>query len=203
MARQSFLFSDHSYAQFLEDLKRQIRSAQLKAALAVNQELVLLYWQIGQEILRKQEAEGWGTRVIERLAKDLRREFPDMRGFSARNLKYMRAFALAYPEEAIVQEGLAQNYSGKMSFYVTAVNRLLRTERDEPTIGIILCKSKNQTIVEFALQGNQQPIGVATYQLQSQLPQELQGQLPTIEQLEMEMAEALATIESPAVRALE
>lgn len=69
---------------------------------------MLLYWQIGHDILARQAEQGWGAKVIERLAEDLRLAFPDMKGFSPRNLKYMRAFALAWPDEAIVQEALAQ-----------------------------------------------------------------------------------------------
>ncbi|HWE38502.1 MAG TPA: PDDEXK nuclease domain-containing protein [Isosphaeraceae bacterium] len=96
------------YAALLGELKERIRSARLRAALAVNRELVLLYWQIGREILARQGAEGWGTKVIDRLAADLRLEFPDMTGLSARNLKYMRAFGAAWPDEAIVQQAAAQ-----------------------------------------------------------------------------------------------
>ena len=80
----------------LQDLKKQIRNAQIKAALSVNRELVLLYWQLGKQILLKQQQEGWGAKVIERLSKDLRGEFPQMNGLSDRNLKYMRSFAEAW-----------------------------------------------------------------------------------------------------------
>jgi predicted nuclease of restriction endonuclease-like (RecB) superfamily len=97
-----------SYEALLSDLKNRIHSARSRSALAVNRELVLLYWQIGREILARQEAEKWGAKVIERLAADLRREFPDMKEFSPRNLKYMRAFAEAWPEEAIVRQLAAQ-----------------------------------------------------------------------------------------------
>src|SRR5260370_21849140 len=97
-----------SYAQFLADLKNRIQAAQLRASIAVNRELVLLYWQIGRDILDRQERESWGAKVIDRLAADLKRAFPDMRGFSPRNLKYMRAFAEAWPDEAFVQAVLAQ-----------------------------------------------------------------------------------------------
>lgn len=342
MSEQTSLFSDANYAAFLNGLKQRIRSAQVKAALAVNQELILLYWQIGRDILTRQQSEGWGAKVIERLAKDLKREFPDMRGFSPRNLKYMRAFAEAYLDEAIVQEVLAQipwyhniallekvkapearlwyaqktivhgwsrnvlviqiesdlylrqggattnfdrtlpkpqsdlahqlikdpyhfdfltisddaherelerglvthirdfllelglgfaflgsqypievdekeyrldllfyhihlrcfvvielkvgefipEYAGELNFYVAAVNNLLAQSSDNPTIGIILCKTKSKTTVEYALQGYTQPIGVSTYQLQSQLPEGLKDNLPTVEQLEMELSEA-------------
>ena len=97
-----------AYGTLLADLKRRVRSAQVRAALAVNRELVLLYWHIGREILRSQQAEGWGTKVIERLAKDLRREFPDMSGLSRTNLLYMRAFAETYSKDAFVQQAAGQ-----------------------------------------------------------------------------------------------
>ena len=96
------------YEQFLGELKARIQSAQLRAVLAVNRELVLLYWQIGQDILARQDELGWGAKVVDRLAADLRRAFPEMSGFSPRNLKYMRAFAEAWPDEPIVQQLVAQ-----------------------------------------------------------------------------------------------
>lgn len=85
-------------------------------------------------------------------------------------------------------------HSGQMSFYVAAVDNLLRRDRDEPTVGIILCKSKDKTIVEYALQGSHQPIGVSAYQLQSQLPPDFKDNLPTIEQLEMELSTAISIV---------
>jgi predicted nuclease of restriction endonuclease-like (RecB) superfamily len=96
------------YSDWLSELKTKIHSAQQRATLAVNQELVLLYWQIGQEILTRQAELGWGAKVVERLAHDLRTAFPDMKGFSPRNLKYMRAFAEAWPDLEFVQALLAQ-----------------------------------------------------------------------------------------------
>ena len=99
---------DENYFALLDDLKIRIRTAQVKAALAVNQELLLLYWQIGQKILSQQQEQGWGARVIARLAKDLKQAFPDVKGFSARNLGYMKSLADAWPDEAILQEVLAK-----------------------------------------------------------------------------------------------
>lgn len=96
------------YTDMLLSLKERIRAAQLRASLSVNRELVLLYWQIGREILKRQSALQWGAKVIDRLSADLRREFPDVQGFSPRNLKYMRAFAEAYSDGQFVQEVLAQ-----------------------------------------------------------------------------------------------
>lgn len=97
-----------TYASLLATIKERIQAAQVRAAAAVNQELVLLYWGIGKEILARQQEEGWGTKVIDQLAFDLRRSFPEMKGLSPRNLKYMRAFAEALPDEQFVQQPIAQ-----------------------------------------------------------------------------------------------
>jgi predicted nuclease of restriction endonuclease-like (RecB) superfamily len=347
MSEQSSPFLDRNYIEFFDRLKQRIRAAQIKAALAVNRELLLLYWQIGCDILQRQQDEGWGSKVIQRLSNDLKREFPSMKGFSRSNLMYMRGFAEAYPDEQIVQEVLGQitwyhniallektknpderlwyaketvangwsrnvlilqiesglytrqgsaitnfdrtlpppqsdlaqqiikdpynfdfltisdsaqereienalvdhirnfllelglgfaflgsqypievsgkdyrldllfyhihlrcfividlkvgefipEYSGKMNFYVSAVDDTLKHASDNPTIGIILCKAKDKTTVEYALRGSQQPIGVSTYQLETQLPVSLRDQLPSIEQLEMEMDNAIRPID--------
>jgi predicted nuclease of restriction endonuclease-like (RecB) superfamily len=328
------------YDEFLNDLKGRIRQAQVRAALAVNRELVTLYWQIGREILSRQQAQGWGARVVDLLSRDLRHEFPEMKGFSPRNLKYMRAFAEAWPDNAIVQQVAAQipwfhncalldkvkgaeerewyirqtvehgwsrnvlvhqietglyqrqgravtnfsrtlpapqsdlaqqitkdpynfdfltlgpaaherdleggllahirrfllelgvgfafvgsqyhlevggqdfyldllfyhlrlrcfvvldlkmteflpEYAGKMNFYLSAVDDLLRHPSDAPSVGLILCKSQNRIIAEYALRDTAKPIGVSAYQLTEALPEDLKGSLPTIEELEAELS---------------
>ncbi len=327
------------YADWLADLKTRIHSAQQRAALAVNRELVLLYWQIGQDILARQAAQGWGAKVIERLSQDLRLAFPEMKGFSRANLMYMRAFAAAWPDEAIVQQAVGQlpwghnlvllsqlkdpaqrlayaesaiqhgwsrnvlnihietrllersgkvvsNFSttlpapqsdlareslkdpyrfdflglsreageraienalvkhvtefllelgagfafvgrqvlldvggdeffidllfyhlklrcyvvielkagkfkpehlGQLGFYLTAVDEQVRHPQDNPTIGLLLCKSKNKVVAEYALRQNTQPLGVAEYKLIESLPPELATDLPSIEQIEQEL----------------
>lgn len=96
------------YAAWLADLKSRIHQERLRVVLASNTVMVLLYWDIGRSILDKQADQGWGSRVIDRLATDLREAFPEMKGFSPRNLKYMRAFASAWPKREIVQGSLAQ-----------------------------------------------------------------------------------------------
>ncbi|WP_372874286.1 YhcG family protein [Pseudomonas sp.] len=328
------------YGDWLADLKGRIHNAQQRATLAVNRELVLLYWQIGKDILTRQAQQGWGAKVIERLAHDLRAAFPDMKGFSPRNLKYMRAFAEAWPEAEFVQQAVAQlpwghnlvlldrlntaierrwyaakaiehNWSrnvlnihietrllersgtavtnfdvnlpkpqsdlareslkdpyrfdflglsdeaqereiehalvkhvtefllelgagfafvgrqvlldvggdeffidllfyhlklrcyvvielktgkfkpehlGQLSFYLTAMDAQFKHPQDGPTIGLLLCKSKNKVVAEYALRDNARPIGVAEYQLVESLPAELQTSLPSIEQIERELA---------------
>ena len=96
------------YAAFLENLKNRVASSRYRAALSVNKGVILLYHHMGSEILKSQEKHGWGARVIDRLSKDLQAAFPEMKGFSTRNLKYMRKFAEEYPDSEFVQEVLAQ-----------------------------------------------------------------------------------------------
>ncbi len=301
----------------------------------------MLYWRIGKEILVKQEHAGWGTKIIDRLSTDLRRAFPELKGFSPRNLKYMRKFAENYPVEQFVQEVLAQitwyhnltllekvkeptkrewyiqatieygwsrnvlvhqiesglyhrqgkaltnfektlpapqselaqqiikdpykfdflgigremaerelekgltghirkfllelgvgfsfvgsqhhlevggddfyidllfyhlhlrcyvvidlkvrefkpEYAGKMNFYLSAVDDLLRHPDDQPSIGIILCKGKNKVVAEYSLRDIKKPDGVTSFQIAESLPEELQGKLPSIKELELELKE--------------
>ena len=96
------------YQSIFIELKKKILTSQLKALRAVNKELVMLYWEIGNTILQNQSQKGWGAKIIDTLSKDLRESFPNMKGFSVRNLKYMRQFAYNYPNITIVQEVLAQ-----------------------------------------------------------------------------------------------
>jgi predicted nuclease of restriction endonuclease-like (RecB) superfamily len=96
------------YGAFLSNLKERITHEWLKTVLSANAAMVLLYWDLGQSILERQRQEGWGAKVIDRLSHDLKKAFPDMTGFSSRNLKYMRQFANAWPDRTIVQEALAQ-----------------------------------------------------------------------------------------------
>lgn len=102
-----------NYQLILNGLKDKIRQARLRTALMANAEVTYLYWELGNEILRQQNNEGWGTKVIDRLANDLKHEFPDMKGLSLRNIKYMRAFAEAYPNFLIVQRSVAQLENNK------------------------------------------------------------------------------------------
>jgi predicted nuclease of restriction endonuclease-like (RecB) superfamily len=115
------------YAELLRELKARIRAAQIRAALSVNRETVALYWQIGRDILQRQQQQGWGAKVIDRLSFDLREAFPEMKGFSPRNLKYMRAFAAAWPDEQFVQQLAAQipwGHNVRILSTATAVNSL-------------------------------------------------------------------------------
>ncbi len=335
------------YKTLLEDLKIRIRSAQVKAIVKVNEGLLNLYWEIGCEITERQEKQGWGSQVIERLAKDLQNSFPGVGGFSRTNVFRMRAFYLAYQKvpqavgqlqdlpifripwghnavivekittteqrlwyaeqalingwsrssledwiksdlinrqgkavtnfaeklpppqsqlahetlkdpynfefltlangyrEAELEKGLLDHiqkflielgqgfafigsqyplavggkdyyldllfyhialrcfvvielkntdfkpeYAGKMNFYLSAVDDRLKHSSDNPSIGMILCKSKNNFTVEYALRDIHKPMGVAGYEtkIMESLPQDLKGSLPTLEEFEAELA---------------
>jgi predicted nuclease of restriction endonuclease-like (RecB) superfamily len=103
----SALMLPDDYPRFLEQLKAQVSRARIRASRNVNTELLLLYWDLGRAILDRQQAQRWGTKVIDQLAQDLRTAFPDMRGLSRRNLFYMRSFAAAWADE-IVQQPVAR-----------------------------------------------------------------------------------------------
>lgn len=107
MTKKTPIFPE-AYHGWLGELKHRISHARQRAVLSVNRELILLYWQIGQEILIRQQEAGWGAKIIEQLSMDLRHEFPDMKGFSARNLKYMKKFAQYWSDFEFVQAVLAQ-----------------------------------------------------------------------------------------------
>ncbi len=141
-----------TYAPLLADLKARVRAAQVKAAVAVNSELILLYWNIGREILRAQRAEGWGTKVVERLAKDLAGEFPEMKGFSARNLKRMRTFAEAYDTIEIVPQPVAQLTASVLS---QPVIKSQKAKRGEPSAPIL-----QQPVAQLPGAIVQQPVGL-------------------------------------------
>jgi len=116
------------YGELLDDLKARIHAARVRAALAVNREMILLYWQIGGRILVRQNEQRWGAKVIQRLSQDLSREFPDSSGFSSRNLAYMRAFAEAYPDEAFVQQAVAQIPWGHITLLLGKVKNAAERE---------------------------------------------------------------------------
>lgn len=102
------ILSDTSYVSFLNDIKKDIQTSRIKAALSVNKELIMLYWRIGNFILDKQKQQDWGSKVIEQLSQDLKHAFPDIKGFGIRNLKYMRQFAAEYIDFEFVQQLAAQ-----------------------------------------------------------------------------------------------
>lgn len=232
------------YKALLDNLKKRVPGTRYKVALQINAELILLYYHIGTHILQAQAKHGWGTKIIDQLSKDLQSEFPEMKGFSTQNLKYMRRFAEEYGGQPIVQQLVDQfdnnaiakqsvsqwpwghiialiysvpnkeerevyirhiklssfvvielkngkfkpEYAGKMNFYLSAVDRLVRQPSDNPSIGLILCRSKAGVVAEYALRDMTKPIGLAEYKFTQSLPKNLKTALPTIEELETELA---------------
>jgi hypothetical protein len=160
------------YVELLEDLKARVRTAQLKAAVAANRELVRLYWDIGRLIVERQEREGWGKGIVDRLARDLQQAFPGLADFSPSNVSRMRALYLAYTKEVA-------NSAQAVPNLVSAVDDLLRHPDDKPSIGLILCRTRDRLLVEYALRDLAKPIGIAEWQtrLVQLLPEHLQGSL--------------------------
>lgn len=108
-ARATLEAAPEGYAEWIRDLKARVREARQRAARAVNNGLVGLYWRIGRDIRARQEAQGWGAKIVDHISADLKTEFADTEGFSPRNLLYLRAFAVAWPDEDLVQGVLAQS----------------------------------------------------------------------------------------------
>ena len=190
------------YAEWLTLIKVQITQARQRATFAVNAELVSLYGRIGREILLRQTEQGWGAKVIDRLAHDLKDAFPDMRGWSSSNLKYMRFFAQHCPEGLIGQQPADQlpwfhivTLLTKLNFYLTAVDAQIKATDDKPTIGLLLCKKQNRLVAQYALSGIDKPIGVAEYQLLRELPETLVSNLPSIAEIEAELGGEMGGID--------
>lgn len=99
---------NNNYASLLEELKTEISTARIRAHLSVNREMIHLYWRIGRQILARQESEGWGSKVIENISKDLRKEFPEMKGLSYQNISYMRQFAIEYNDKQFLQQPIGE-----------------------------------------------------------------------------------------------
>ena len=104
----SDIINSKDYMHFLNDIKKDIQTSRIKAALSINKELVMLYWRIGNEILKRKKEQGWGSEIVKALSQDLKHGFPDIKGFGERNLVYMQTFAAAYPDYEFTQAVPAQ-----------------------------------------------------------------------------------------------
>jgi len=169
----SELTNTKNYNTFLLEIKKQIKTSQVKAISSVNFEMTALYYKIGKALDKKQRDEGWGAKVIEKLSIDLKNEIPKLQGFSRRNMILMVQFYKEYQDIEIVQLPVAQD-------------DVLAHENDNPTIGLILCQEKDEIVAEYSLRNMSQPIGISEYELTEVLPKEFVSSLPTIEMLENE-----------------
>jgi len=161
MKNKNGLISEPGYSEFLKEIKEKIASARIRAYRSLNKELIRLYWEIGKNIVERQEKFGWGKGIVEKLSNDLRKEFSGIEGYSIQNLWYMRQFYLEYRKFSNLQQLVGEN----------------------PSIGIILCKDRARVEVEYALCGVKKPIGVSKYRLTSKLPKKLRKSFPTPEEL--------------------
>lgn len=159
--------SDNNYMLLLQDLKGKIQHARQRAVLAVNSELLIAYWEIGNTILIQQKKEGWGTKVISRLIADLKAEFPDMKGLSPRNFKYMRAFAEAYPNFIQSNENLLSN-DNQPSIIVQQVVAQLPWSHHLVILERIKTKQEREFYIEKVIQ-NGWSRNVLLHQITSQL----------------------------------
>ncbi len=157
------------YAELLEQLKARVRSTQVRAARAANTEVLRLYWSIGRDILDRQDQAGWGTGVVDRLAADLRLEFPDQRGWSRRNLLYMRAFAEAWPDlEEVVPQPVAQLPWGHVRALLDRLEG--RAERDWYAARAVV-EGWSRAVLEFQVRsGLRARVGAAPSNFTAALP---------------------------------
>ena len=202
-----------TYAHLLNSVKDRIRKAQYDALKSVNKELIGFYDDIGRMIVERQEKEGWGKSIVEKLATDLQKEFPGIQGFSARNIWYMRIFHLTYRENQRLQPLVAEigwtkhlviidrcKNDLQREFYIRMTRKMgctknvlihnIENQTYEKTLlnqtnfdKALPAKIKNQTIVEYALRQSRKLIGVAKYQIVSKLPVALRKELPAPEQI--------------------
>jgi predicted nuclease of restriction endonuclease-like (RecB) superfamily len=193
------LIKTSEYRAFIQEIKQRIQAAQIKAAIAVNQELLHLYWDLAKQIVMKQQEAAWGDGFLLQMSQDLKAEFPDMKGFSKRNLELMRQWYRFWSERpAIAQQLVSQIPWGHNLAIVSKIKSIdeavfyvqktiLKTEQDNPTIGILICKSKKDTVVEYALRDINKPIGVSECMITQFLPDDLKSSLPSIEEIEVEL----------------
>lgn len=120
MATQTIII-DEAYVSLINEIKQQVKTAQFRAHRVVNTELIKMYWSIGKELLARQQTERWGSRYLEQVSRDLKIEFPNMKGFSTTNLKYMRLFAQEYPDLSIGQQLVDQLSWGHIMYIIHKV----------------------------------------------------------------------------------
>lgn len=201
----SIIKADANYKAWLKGIKQSFAQTQLKAAVSVNTALLEFYWQLGGEIVEKQKNSQWGEGFLTQLSQDLTAEFPDIKGFSKRNLWAIRQWYLFYSGgSAIVQQAVAQlaqipwghnlvivskcQTTAEALYYVQNTHKQLKTEHDNPSIGLLLCKEKDKLVAEYALTDVNKPIGISEYQLTQALPDNLKSSLTSIEEIEAELA---------------
>lgn len=171
------------YQDWQRSIKQRVLSSRLRAALAANSDLIALYYKLGARIVEREAVAQWGSGFIDTFSKDLRQTFLDIGGFSPKNLRYCQAFFRLCCAPAIWQQAVAN----KLNFYLSTVDSLLKRDDDQPTIGLLLCRDKNNIEVEFARSDMNKTMGVSEYTLTETLPDNLKGSMPTVEEIEQDL----------------
>ena len=166
---------DDEYRRWIQELGDKYRNSQIKAAIKVNNEMLLLYWHVGKEISEKYSESKWGSKFFNNMSMDLVDLIPNAKGFSPSNLRYMMCFYNEFKDIVIVPqvgEQLLENAGNEIT----------------QTIGLLICKTKDNILAKYAVETSTEPIGISEYELNALMPKDFKGTLPTIEELEKGLA---------------
>ena len=184
------------YAALLRKIKQRVLIAQQRVIYAANEEMLRMYWDVGEMLQQSQDADGWGKKTLQRLAVDLKNDYSEIKGFTVRNMQYMvqsitNHWTTRYLQEAIKLDdygkygALANNFTEPLP--VPEANDVKSMLKDPYIFDMLTFKSKDRIKAEYALRDIQKPIGISDYELGQALPKDFRGSLPTIEEIEKEM----------------
>ena len=184
------------YAALLRKIKQRVLIAQQRVIYAANEEMLRMYWDVGEMLQQSQDADGWGKKTLQRLAVDLKNDYSEIKGFTVRNMQYMvqsitNHWTTRYLQEAIKLDdygkhgALANNFTETLP--VPEANDVKSMLKDPYIFDMLTFKSKDRIKAEYALRDIQKPIGISDYELGQALPKDFRGSLPTIEEIEKEL----------------
>lgn len=184
------------YAALLRKIKQRVLIAQQRVIYAANEEMLRMYWDVGEMLQQSQDADGWGKKTLQRLAVDLKNDYSEIKGFTVRNMQYMvqsitNHWTTRYLQEAIKLDdygkhgALANNFTEPLP--VPEANDVKSMLKDPYIFDMLTFKSKDRIKAEYALRDIQKPIGISDYELGQALPKDFRGSLPTIEEIEKEL----------------
>ena len=184
------------YAALLRKIKQRVLIAQQRVIYAANEEMLRMYWDVGEMLQQSQDADDWGKKTLQRLAVDLKNDYSEIKGFTVRNMQYMvqsitNHWTTRYLQEAIKLDdygkhgALANNFTEPLP--VPEANDVKSMLKDPYIFDMLTFKSKDRIKAEYALRDIQKPIGISDYELGQALPKDFRGSLPTIEEIEKEL----------------
>ena len=185
------------YKDWIEELSKRYKGSQIKAASSVNREMLMFYWSLGRDIVQMDAENVYGSGFYEKLSSDLSNSIPDSKGFAPRNIRYMkRLFQFNAKIYEIMPQVVAKlpqaitepEENRQLITYVSAVDGLLKTENDQPTVGLLLCKTKDNVLAHYATNAVKVPVSISEYQISHLLNEDYRNTLPSIEALERELS---------------